>query len=275
MTSNKKLVIELKEADKSEIIIAWASTHSLDAIVENESSLEVYLADAYYDQLITTLLDNTSLEEHQIKVQTVQQKNWNAEWEANFKPISIGDLYIRAPFHPAVPKYKNELIIAPKMAFGTGHHETTFMMLESMKEMNLNGLSVLDYGCGTGILTVFAKQQNCGTITGIDIQEEAVENTYEHFALNEVPTDDLTVKLGDLEQVHGETYDFVLANINRQVLLQNAEKLKTYINKGGTLLMSGILKTDKKLITEKYTEIGFTLLGEKTKGEWCCFVFEH
>ncbi len=268
-----KLVIELKDKDASELIMAWVSTHEPEAVVENESSLEVYLLDEKYDLLRETLINNTSLEHSQISTVVVQQKNWNAEWEANFKPISVGDLYIRAPFHPAIPKYKNELIIAPKMAFGTGHHETTFMMLESMKEMNLNGLTVLDYGCGTGILTVYSKLCGCGSITGIDIQEEAIENTYEHFELNKISTEDLTVKLGDLDQIRGEKYDLVLANINRQVLLQNADNLISHINKGGTLLMSGILKADREIITKRYAEAGFVSKGAKIKGEWCCFAY--
>jgi len=274
MSSQSKLHIAVSDPQVQELIVAWASTYEPEAIVENEDSLEIYLADGDYRSISEMLVQRTDLKPEQLKVVQVESKNWNAEWEANFKPISIDDLYIRATFHEPSPTHTQELIISPKMAFGTGHHETTYMMLQYLNQIDLKGQSVLDYGCGTGILTVFAKMRGCDKITGLDIQEEAIENTTEHFHLNSISTEDLTVKLGDLDQIRGEKYDLILANINRHILLKNANALRDHLAIEGRLMLSGILRVDKVLITNTYSDTGLELIDEKSKGEWCCFLFE-
>jgi len=273
MKDSKKLVVTVTTELEKELSIAWATTENIESIVEEEGFLEFYTADETYSSLIEILKDKVGLKTEQLKVEEVKYQNWNEEWEANFKPIEIDNIYIRAPFHEASAGHEIDLVISPKMAFGTGHHETTYMMLQHMNGMDLTDKTVLDYGCGTGILTVFAKMKGCAKIAAIDIQEEAIENTLEHFELNQISTSSLKVEQGNLDTLAQERYEVILANINRHVLLANAANLKTHLSAGGKLIMSGILKSDRELIISSYKEEGFILLSESQKGEWCCFRF--
>jgi len=273
MKSSKKLVIHFSDVAQKELILAWTVIQNPESIVEEVDYLEVYTKDQDYAALKSLLIDKAGVPADKLVVESVEHKNWNAEWEANFKPLAIDNIYIRAPFHPASSDHEIDLIISPKMAFGTGHHETTYMMLKYMNALDFEGKKVLDYGCGTGILTVFAKMKGCDSITGIDIQEEAVENTYEHFELNNISTTDLTVSLGDLDVLSQARYDIILANINRHVLLANADKQLSLLQPEGLLIMSGILQTDRQLILDTYTAAGFSLKDEDSRGDWCRFGF--
>jgi len=154
------------------------------------------------------------------------------------------------------------------MAFGTGHHETTYMMLEHMQSISFHDSAVLDYGCGTGILSVYAKMAGCRQLTCIDIQDEAIQNTFEHFELNGIPIGNTHVQKGDLDILSQKKFDIVLANINRQVILNQSQALHHLLNPEGLLVISGILKVDRQLILDQYTQSLFTLKSEAEKGEW-------
>ena len=173
----------------------------------------------------------------------VPDKNWNAEWESSFHPVVVDDFcYIRAEFHqPAPPGFKHEVIIAPKMAFGTGHHATTFMMIQAMSSIDLKGKYVLDYGCGTGILSVVAAKEGAEKVIGIDIQTEAIENSIEHAVLNQVSTQCEFLE-GDLSILPPGTYDILLANINTKIIIDSFEQMKLLLAPRGIMLLSGIMK---------------------------------
>lgn len=273
MSSQKKLVIPVHDETQKEVIIAWLSAWNIDSIVEGEDYLDAYTPDGEYQEIIQVLEEKAGVDPKSVSIEEVEDKNWNAEWEANFQPIEIDNVYVRATFHePAVAK-SQELIISPKMAFGTGHHATTYMMISYMDKLDLENKTVLDYGCGTGILAVFARMKKCGAISAIDIQEEAIENTFEHFELNKLEAQNLEVLQGDLAVLGQKKYQVVLANINRHVLLEQVTKLKSYMAENGLLIMSGILQTDRELILKTYTAAGYTLKDEESRGEWCRFSF--
>lgn len=267
-----KLIVDLKPDDDREIISSLLMFNGADSVVEQDDSLDVYLNSENLVLLQAFIKNNDYLSNLRYNVEQVENQNWNAVWESSFSAINIDDIHIRAEFHPKTNM--REIVIQPKMAFGTGHHETTFMMIQLMNKMDLSGFQVLDYGCGTGILTVFAAMQGAFEIVGIDIQEEAVENTFEHFELNKIPTDNLTVLQGDLEVLDNSRYDLILANINRHVLLENSLALKDKLKTDGKLLLSGILQSDRNLILDTYQKAGFNLISENQKGNWCLFYYD-
>jgi len=273
VSNQKKLVIPVQDETQRELIIAWLSFSNVDSIVEEEDHLDVYMPDGEYEEVTQLLKEKVGVATVSLQLVEVEQKNWNAEWEASFQPVQVDDIYVRATFHEPAPEGLKELVISPKMAFGTGHHATTHLMLSYMNNLDLENKTVLDYGCGTGILAVFARIKKCGAISAIDIQEEAVENTYEHFELNGLERQELEVIQGDLDVLGEKKYQVILANINRHVLLQQVGRLRDFLAEGGLLIMSGILETDRKLVLSTYKEAGYKLKDEESRGEWCRFAF--
>ena len=272
MASWHKIIIPESDDAQKEIISALLMFNGADSVVDQDTFLEVYLNSDNLEAIESFINESEAINSNDITIEKVKSQNWNAVWESSFNPIDVGQVHVRAIFHPKTDK--TEIVIQPKMAFGTGHHETTFMMIEKMSSMNFKGKSVLDYGCGTGILAVYARMKEAQTIDAIDIQLEAIENTLEHFELNNQRVDNLNVSVGDLDIIESTTYDVILANINRHVLLANANNLFNKLNNDGTLLVSGILKSDRELLLSTYEASDFTLKYENQKGEWCLFEFQ-
>ena len=262
------------EKDKKEIVNAFLVSIEADAILDEEDHFICYKQnpsdpDAFKDQ-ISNLPGVKSIPSYQI----CEEKNWNAEWEANYEAIAIEDIcYIRAEFHEPNDSFSREILIRPEMAFGTGHHETTYMMISMMNEVSFEGAKVLDYGCGTGILSIFAAQLGAQSVMGIDIEKPAVDNSLVHQEINSMGDHDMKFALGGLEVLVDVQYDLVLANINRGVLLNTKEELISFIKPSGKLFMSGILATDEGLILDSYQD-SFDLIDKKEKGEWLCFLWQ-
>ncbi len=257
----------------SEILIALLSSLPFDSFLEEEENNEIigYIKSAELTE--STLLrlgdicNDYSVSYH---IEELPEKNWNEEWESSFLPVEIDDYCrIRASFHSRVDGYKHEIIIDPKMAFGTGHHETTFMMIQELSKHELSDKSVLDYGCGTGILAILCAQEGGHPILAIDIEKDSVENTETNLKENNIGS--VQVEKGDLEVVPSDQkYNFILANINRHVLLNNVEALYKLLQDQGRLIMSGILKQDRNIIQENYTAKWFDIVHESARGNWLC-----
>ncbi|MFQ3214843.1 MAG: ribosomal protein L11 methyltransferase [Marivirga sp.] len=204
----------------------------------------------------------------------VEKENWNADWEKNYDPIIVDDkILVRASFHPSDSAYDYEIIVTPKMSFGTGHHETTHQLLSLIYKMDLNGKTVLDAGCGTGILGIMAIKKGAATIDAYDIDEWAVENSIENFELNAISESIVNVWKGDVETVKkGLQYDIILANINRNILLNDIKSLTQHLNTEGMLLLSGFYEQD---INDILTEAAkYSLLEKKRtiKNDWAALV---
>lgn len=199
----------------------------------------------------------------------VPHQNWNAVWESSFNPVAVDDFcYIRAAFHPGNTEgYRHEIIISPKMAFGTGHHATTYMMLQAMSKIDFAGKSVLDFGCGTGILSVVAAKEGAAEVIGVDIQPEAKENSYEHALLNYVE-DVCTFHEGGLELAEDKHYDIILANINVSVIAAHFERIKEILKPGGYLLLSGIMIYDRAYMEEHISFPPLKALSTLERNEW-------
>lgn len=207
--------------------------------------------------------------------QEIEHQNWNAEWESHFEPIEVlgGMCYIRAPFHPAKADVKHEIVIMPKMSFGTGHHATTYLMAEQMLAMDFSGASVLDMGSGTGILAILAAQRGAVVVDAVDIDEWAYENCLENIQANNVQTVVCPI-LGDVSAIGGKVYDYILANINRNILLADMARYAASLRKGGLLLVSGILDLDADTVIGHARKLGLEETATNTREGWAQITFQ-
>ncbi len=199
------------------------------------------------------------------------EENWNAEWESNFHPIEIpGKLFIRAPFHQKNESLP-EVIILPQMSFGTGHHETTYLMASEMFETDLTNARVLDMGCGTGILAILASKLGASSILAIDIEEWAYRNALENLELNK--TINTTVEKGGVELLAGRLFNIILANINLNVLLNDVNVYSKCLEKNGKILFSGVFVTDLPKLKNEAEKNGLTFISFKEKNNWMVALF--
>jgi ribosomal protein L11 methyltransferase len=215
------------------------------------------------------------LADHGLKatLQNLPPQNWNAQWEASFEPVQVDSFCrIRAAFHSPESGYQYELCITPKMSFGTGHHATTRMMIRAMQDCTLPEKAVLDFGSGTGVLAILAEQMGATRILAIENDEGAVENMEENKAANACTR--MESRTGSLEQAAGETFDLVLANINRNILIQYASGMAAATRIGGTLLISGILIEDVPMMREVLQQQGFGSEQTWNEGNWACMRFK-
>lgn len=253
-----------------EILIAELGERGFDSFVENEDGLSAYISiDLFHDEVLEDIYVLSSGEfEISYSVEDVEQVNWNEEWEKNFHPIYIEDqCAIRAPFHEK-KEVKYDIVIEPKMSFGTGHHETTYMMLNHLLGMDLEGKTVLDMGCGTGILAILAGMRGATDIDAIDIDTWCYENSVENCERNNCSF--INVYEGDasLLQQLNKQYDVIIANINRNILLEDIPAYIACLKKGGTLLLSGFYKEDLEVITARCAEFELKFIENLEKNNW-------
>ena len=258
---------------KEEIFNALLSMYPFASFEETDDGLIGYIsAEELTDEVKGQVADLCV--QHKVTATTniIKPQNWNAQWEASFQPVEIEKFCrIRADFHEAVSGYTHDIVINPKMAFGTGHHETTWMMIKAMSSIDFTERSVFDYGAGTGVLAILAEKLGSQDIDALDIEVESFENTIENAEINNCSH--ITSIHGELDKIDGKIYDVILANINRHVLLTTASKLYDSLKTDGTLLMSGILRQDIQLITECYTDAGFKVAEIMERGNWRCIRF--
>lgn len=197
----------------------------------------------------------------------IADRNWNAEWESSFRPVEVdGVVRIRADFHPAVPGFAHDLVITPRMAFGTGHHATTRMMVQAMLPLDLRGKAVCDLGCGTGVLAILTERMGAAEVRAIDIDQTAVDNARDNLARNDCHT--VTVEKGDASALQGHACDLILANIERNVLLQAMPVLAAALRPGGALFLSGFVVTDRHMLAQAARDHGLELAERLNEGDW-------
>ncbi|RQO29992.1 50S ribosomal protein L11 methyltransferase [Taibaiella sp. KBW10] len=256
-----------------ELLIAHMST--IDAFTgfeeTDDGQLIAYATEAALSE--TVLQEIAALANVGYEVSEEKEQNWNATWESNFEPVLLpGFCSVRAFFHDPVPGIPYEILITPKMSFGTGHHATTKLMMLHMKEMPLANKTVLDYGTGTGILAILAEMLGSTSIDAIDIDEWSYENAKENCAHNNCSH--IEVQLGDISLIAGKQYDVILANINRHILLDSMATLSTALNEDGTLILSGILKEqDTDIILESAAQAGLKPLQFMDDRGWAAISF--
>ncbi len=249
--------------EKQEILASLLAEDNFESFEETEDELLAYIqADNYSREKVAHLCNRFQVI---FSEQLIPDQNWNTEWERNFQPVLLaGKCFIRAPFHDPRPDYPYELIIEPKMSFGTAHHETTAMMIEMMLEMDFHEKKVLDLGCGTGILAILAVKMGASDILAIDNDQWAFSNALENKERNHASR--MTVKMGDINDA-GPDYDILLANINRNTLLLNIPGFSKRIKKG-ELLMSGFYEEDLGMIVEAAGSAEFVFDRILIKNRW-------
>ncbi|MBR5214670.1 MAG: 50S ribosomal protein L11 methyltransferase [Bacteroidales bacterium] len=207
-----------------------------------------------------------------LKKELIPDQDWNATWEASYEPVIINEFCrIRAPFHKVEGSYKYDLIIEPKMSFGTAHHETTSQIIELMLQSDFTGLNLLDMGSGTGVLAILAKKLGSATTVAIDNDEWAYRNALDNIRLND--ENDIIVELGDATSLNDRQFDVILANINRNILLRDMKEYVKCLVDGGKIFFSGFYEEDLVLITKEAERLGLTYSNHVTKNNWTAAVF--
>lgn len=251
----------------NEILMAELIEIGFDSFTEENDGILAYIQKDLFSE---EQLENVGiLHREDIEISFTYQEmpniNWNEEWEKNFSPINVEDkVLIRAEFHDPDPTM-HEIVIQPKMSFGTGHHPTTHLMIQQMLEMDFEGKKVLDMGCGTSVLAIFAKQKGAAEVTAIDIDEWSVENSIENAQRNGV---ELKISKGTVENLGNEMFDIILANINRNILISDIPAYVSVLNNGGKLLLSGLCFFDVNDILEVCTSQGLILENKQQREEW-------
>ena len=261
----------------TDILVALLGEAGMEAFEELATGLAAYGTVAEHERWVEVLRELQNSYPLTYTFERLPDKNWNEEWERQFQPIRVDDrLGIRASFHPTMVGVRREIVIDPKMAFGTGHHATTYMMcsclLDHFAGDHPGAERVLDYGSGTGVLAILAKQLGAAVVDAVDIERPAYESTLENAALNGVRLDGVVHGvLSDLPV--GKPYDLLLANINRNVLLESAATLYERLKSGGYAYLSGLLEQDADRVIEHYRAAGFRHLDTLAREDWRALVF--
>jgi ribosomal protein L11 methyltransferase len=260
----------------NEILIAYLSRIGFSMFEENDTGVCAYIIKEDFNEnefLELPIHDESLGAGLSYKLRTVKEQNWNRIWEESFEPVIIDErVAVRAEHHESVSGVTHEIIITPRMSFGTGHHATTALMLKQMCDMSFHGKRVLDMGCGTGILAIFASMNGADMVTAVDIDSNCVENSAQNFDINGVSNIELLQ--GNAHSIVGNIYDVILANINRNIIL---EDLETYVNSlkkdGGILLVSGFYNADLQAIRVSCEKAGLDFIDSDTSEDWCCARF--
>lgn len=258
-----------------EILIAELSMIGFDSFLETEEGIDAYTLESDFDRVA---FDEVIAQYHEDAKITLEEGkmpkvNWNEEWEKNYDPIAVDDLvYVRASFHPSKPEFKHEIVINPKMSFGTGHHATTFQMLRHQGKIDHQGKRVLDVGSGTGILAVMAHLLGASEVEAFDIDDWSVDNGNENFDLNGLTT---RMELGTIREVNPQgEFDIVLANINKNVLLDEMSIYTDLLKNDGYLLLSGFYTEDIDDLKDCANLLGLELISQQSKDNWAALILQ-
>ena len=259
--------VEPKEIG-SEILVAELGELPFESFIESDLGIVAYIQKQFWTENILDDLHILSSPEFQIfyTIEEIDQVNWNEEWEKNFEAIDVDGLcHVRAPFHPKTDA-KYDIVIEPKMSFGTGHHETTHMMIQHLLETDVKGKKTLDMGCGTAILAILAEMKGAQPIDAIDIDNWCYLNSIENATRNNCTK--ITVYEGDADLLIDKKYDLIIANINRNILLNDMQTYVDCLNKEGILLLSGFYNEDIPFIDASCTEKGLTYVKKFERNNW-------
>ena len=262
------------ETEIAEILMAHLAEIGFEMFEEKEEGLKAYIpAKEFTAEIESDLVPHYLQSTIQFTKNFIKHENWNTVWESNFKPEIIAEkIYVRADFHTPQPQYPYEIIIQPKMAFGTGHHPTTALVMEQMLSLDIINKTVLDMGCGTGILAVLAEKLGAVSILAIDNDENAVSNARENVIKNSCYK--IAAVQGDATTPGNQMFDVVIANINRNIILNDLPLYVVGLNAGGDLLLSGFYEKDLAMIQECAEKNNLLFQNQLVKNEWCCAYFK-
>jgi len=273
-TEVKFFSTDIQEWQK-DLLIDELGAVGYDTFEDHENGFSAFIPSANVDiqALETVLLSQVDGYQLDYKVEDIEEQNWNVLWESNFNPIVVNDrVYVRATFHEHQPNYDYEVVIDPKMSFGTGHHQTTSMMLSYILENDFEGKRVLDMGCGTGILAILASKRGADAVVAIDFDSICVDSVVENKELNKV--DNIEARLGSKEVIGSQSFDVILANINRNILLDQLETYSEVLVSGGALYLSGFYyEQDLDIIKQECERLNIIYSENKVLDNWCAAKF--
>ena len=252
-----------------DIMVAELAEIGYESFVETEKGIQAYIqsVDFHEKQLKTLPILRNKEFTVEFQITQIEEQNWNETWEKNFEPILVNNrCYVKAPFHPAIHAMEFSIEIEPKMSFGTGHHETTHLMIEKLLELDLTNKAVLDMGCGTGVLAILSVMKGAAPVMAIDIDEWAYQNTIENVTRNN--THLIQVLKGGAELLTSNQFNIVIANINRNILLNDLNKYAESLISGGEMLLSGFFSSDKEALSYEAQKYGMTIVDEQSKNDW-------
>ena len=258
--------------DKDEFVGLFAAI-DIEGLEEKENEVCIYVAEENKEGAEQFIKEICEQHQTTYSISELENKNWNEKWESSFQPILIDDFaYVRATFHTANPEVKHEIIIEPKMSFGTGHHPTTSQMIQNMRLLDFKDKTVLDCGSGTGILAILAEKLGAKNCIALDNDEWCYQNCIENNELNNCES--IQPEIGDMEQVNGKTFDIVLANIHRNFLVEHMHTLASILTPNGKLIVSGFYSEDVKLVSDKALDSNLIANYHTTQHNWDCIVFQ-
>ncbi|HMH33690.1 MAG TPA: 50S ribosomal protein L11 methyltransferase [Puia sp.] len=257
--------------EQSEILVAQLSEMGFEGFEEQEKGLNAFIEK---DQLEEgTLTQIISLHQLEYTRQLIPAQNWNQIWEKNFQPISVDDFCgIRAAFHPHMNGVQYDIIITPKMSFGTGHHVTTYLMIQAMRRVELQGKRVLDFGTGTGLLAILAEKMGAAHVLAIDHDEWSIQNARENLVCNDCLA--VTIKKKDSLEDIG-VFDLILANINKSVIINSLKNLSQHLKQDGVVLLSGLLSEDLQEIQQELVSCPLSISLCVEQKNWICLRLQH
>jgi ribosomal protein L11 methyltransferase len=265
-----QITIRVTDPSTQEILIALLPDLGYEGFEQQESALQAFLpAESFDATALETLLQQYKLP---YTSATLDERNWNEEWEKSFEPVQVDHFCaVRASFHPPIPGVTHELIVTPKMSFGTGHHATTYMMLQAMQYLDFQHKHVLDFGTGTGVLAILAEKLGAASILAIDNDDWSIANARENISENTC----FSISAEKMDKIPTDrSFDIILANINKHVLLSEMRSIGQQLAIGGVILLSGLLENDFEEIENEAQTNNLSISERMTKGSWICLKAE-
>ncbi len=264
-----------KGVHTTDLLMSLLADAGFESFTENDDgTLSAYIQSALFTTELSTSIESGEYAEYleSFRIERIAEQNWNAVWESEYEPVLIDNrCMVRAPFHPAVEGIEYDIVIMPKMSFGTAHHETTKMMIQYLMSMDVSGKSLLDMGSGTAVLAILARMKGALPVTAIDNDEWAYNNALENVESNHFG--DIEVQLGDSSLLSGKRYDIILANINRNILLNDIPAYRESLNEGGKLVMSGFYIEDLPMIEAKANDTSLKIESSRIDNNWTAACF--
>jgi ribosomal protein L11 methyltransferase len=256
----------IDSTETSDALVAFLSAEGFEGFEEEEGRLKAYRPDDEWNR--QEVFDELDLRSIAYSLEEIEKTNWNQLWESNFEPVVVDDFVgIRADFHAPIKGVEMELVVTPKMSFGTGHHATTRLMIQQMRQSIKSGDWVLDFGTGTGVLAILAKKMGAAEVIGIDIEDWSIENAIDNAWINEVS--DISFHCSNRIEQQGP-FNCILANINRNILLDHMSRIGAVLAPGGMILLSGILEEDLLVMDKALGEVGLKRIDYTQEKGWIC-----
>jgi ribosomal protein L11 methyltransferase len=273
-----QITVETENNDESDILVARLSQAGFEGFEEEPGNLHAFIPETLYDaaiaeKIITGVKGVADPYHTFFKIQWIEPKNWNAAWEKDYEPVVVDDFCaVRAHFHEPVPGVRYDLVITPKMSFGTGHHATTYLMIATMRNLDFSHRSVLDFGTGSGVLAVLACKMGAGSVLAIDSDEWSIENALENAKVNACSA----IRIEKRDSLDGTgRFDLILANINLRVILGHLDNIRQHLTGSGVFIGSGVLESDEEKIRIKAASAGFTLERGMVRDNWMSFSLKN